>query len=298
MHHGSIIPGKRDEMWRDIFLDRGAKITGGLFGNSLTVLNPGVEVEKSVYVRNPIKISLKARNKEEMVIFGSNVVSPDSMIVEGGGARARFSSDVYVNKANLENSIIYGNIYCSSAIIKNSIVLGGVYCKNRLAVENSILYTFDAGQLEPGENLSLLSPFGFSRSPFDLDHPVRALTFFNLREGSNELSYPVTLDEDDVFELSVSSDDNQSGEKRYLISIIERVLNTTEIIESFRKNKEIIEFFAMGSHLDKEYMKQFREFQKEDIEARLWKVIDQHIETPQEENGKDIKEVIERLFEY
>lgn len=297
VHHGSISPGKRDEMWRDIYLDRGALIKGGVFGNNLTVLNPGVHIEQSVYIRGAIRIDLSSAKKGEMVIFESNVVSPDSIIVEGNGARARFSTDIYVDKVNLNNAIVYGNIYCSSAIVKNCIILGGVYCKNKLSVENSVLYTFDAEMLDIGENLSLLSPLGISRTPFEVNYPVRALAFYNLLQGHNEKSYAVVLDEDDVFELSeTEKKDDESGAKRYLLSIVERVLNTTEIIDSFKQNKKIIEFLALGSHLSKEYADQFRDIQKNDLEARLWQVIDQHVESSGEERLKDLREVLERLF--
>lgn len=297
IHHGSISPGKRDEMWRDIYLDRGAVVKGGVFGNNLTVLNPGIKVEQSVYVRNAIRIDLSSGEKSEMVVFNSNVVSPDSIIVEGSGARARFSTDIYVEKVNLNNTIVYGNIYCTSAILKNCIILGGVYCKNKLSVENSVLYTFDAEMLDIGENLSLLSPFGISRTPFELNYPVRALVFYNLLQGHTEKSLAVVLNEDDVFGLSVTKkSDGGSVAKRYLLSIVERVLNTTEIIDSFKQNKKIIEFLALGSHLSKEYADQFSDIQKNDLEARLWQVIDQHIESSGEERLKDLREVLERLY--
>lgn len=67
-------------------------------------------------------------------------------------------------------------------------------------------------------------------------------------------------------------------------------------IDSFKKNKKIIEFLALGSHLSKEYADQFRDIQKNDLEARLWQVIDQHIESSGEEHLKDLREVLERLY--
>jgi hypothetical protein len=237
IHYGSISPGNRSEMWRNVYLESGAIVKGGVFGNSLSIINPGVLIEESVFVRGEIKINLGNNETDKEVVFGSTVVSPDSIVIEGSKSITRFNSDVYINKLNISNSVIYGNVYSSSAIIKNCIILGGVFCKNKLYLENSIVFTFDTNELEIKNNVSLLSPFGISKSPFVIEYPVKALTFFNLKEGEKDESFIVNLNDDDIFELKQS--DSDVSEKRYLLSIVERVLNSTEIINSFKANKKI-----------------------------------------------------------
>lgn len=300
LHHGGIAPGSRAEMWRDVFLDDGAIVKGSIFGNNLTVLNCGVEVEQSVYVRGELKVNLKKGKNSSDVYFRSTVTSPDSLVVEGNEGRLHFDSDLYINKINLENAVVYGNLYCETGILKKCIVLGGVYCRKKLSIENSIVYTFDAGSIELKNNVSLLSPFGITDKPFKLTYPVKALTFFGLDEKYSKQSLVVALDDDDVFELMPSAMDKadaveKPGESKYILSIVERVLNTTEIMQAFEYNKKVITLLALGKHLDPGYKTQLKAFKKEEIENKLWEIVEKNIAPTNEAKRRKLIDVIELM---
>jgi len=81
LRHGSIIPGNRAEMWRELFLLPGADLRGSAFGKSLYVEGPDVNVEASIYVRESIKVaeSDKEGIQSGNVTFGSCVTTPDSI---------------------------------------------------------------------------------------------------------------------------------------------------------------------------------------------------------------------------
>ncbi len=284
-HKGSIMPGNRAEMWRNIYLEPGASIIGGIWGDELFVSGPGIQVTQSVYARGSINIS--GSNKATLdgdVEFGSVVVSPDSIMIENVNFKTRFLSDIYAGRINLTNAIVYGNIYATSAKFENCIILGGVYCKGKLQLKNTMVFTFKTKQLVLKEDVSLLSPFAISEESFEMKHPVRAFTFYNIvknKDKKTRESGIIQLDSDDIFHVKYSDkkdEENKIPERVYVISIAERILNSSKIIEQFRQNKLLIEFLSFGSHLTEEYQQQFISFQKEDIEKALWEIIESEIE--------------------
>lgn len=56
VHHGSVLPGERREMDRDVYLLSGADVRGGLWSNKLSVAAPDINVEGSVYAKGSITI--------------------------------------------------------------------------------------------------------------------------------------------------------------------------------------------------------------------------------------------------
>jgi len=171
LHHGSILPGNRAEMWRSVFLESGANINGGIWGDNLTILGPDIFIDNSVFVRGYIQIkkNKKIIEKGKEVTFNSVVSTNDSIVIEDCDFRTRFTSDIYAKKINLNKAIVYGNLYCKSAQIKNSIVLGGIYCEGELRINNSIVFTFDADSVKIGKDVFLLSPYGISTKPIELE---------------------------------------------------------------------------------------------------------------------------------
>ena len=190
LRHDGILPGGKEEMWRDLHLLSGAHLKGAAWGNTLTVEGAPIEVDSAVYVRGAIKI--KASSKEDadsgVVNFASTVTSPDSIAIEDNPFRVRFMSSVYTGVAGLNNCIVYGNLYARRCTLRNSIVLGGVYCQGPLQIENSLVSTFKAKRVTIGHGVTLLLPAAIAEESMHLDHPVRALPFFDLSGASQETS--------------------------------------------------------------------------------------------------------------
>jgi len=306
IHKGSIMPGNRAEMWRNIYLDSGAKILGGIWGGEIQISGGNVYIEDSIYIRGSINI--KNENKEssqkDEVEFGSVVVSPESLFMENNAPRTRFNSDIYIGQLSLNNAIIYGNIYASNASLENCIVLGGVYCRGKLEISNSIVFMFKTKTLRLNENVSLLAPYSISEEKFEIEHPVKALTFFNLlNDKNNNSGGAISLDDDDIFrvkynEAEVDDEDNKElnlPPNVYILSIVERILNSTKIIEQFRKNKELIEFLAFGNNMLEEFSDKFKDFTRKDLEKSLWDIIDKGI-SKEDLNGSSGFDELVNLF--
>jgi hypothetical protein len=306
VQYGNIMPGKKAEMWRNIFLLPGARIKGGIWGNDLVIEGPDVEIEKSVYLRGSITIKEASGNKSpnNCIDLKSNVISPDSLLIQQNTKfRSRFHADLYLGQVNLSNAIVYGNVYASSAILKNTVVLGGVYCKKSLDLENVVLFTFKCRELKIGQNVSLLAPFGFAESKFELNHPVKAITFFNFSENdkNDHPSGIIYLDNDDVFQIkhdrlfNKKVADTDKTDDVYVLSIAERILNSSEIIQAFQKNRKFIEYISLGSHLSKADSNKYLSENREELEKFLFRLTDNKNKQPELTGARKIQEMIEKF---
>jgi len=304
VHKGNIMPGNRSEMWRNIFLEPGARVIGGVWGGELQISGGNVYVDKSVYIRGSINIENESNAKSKKKIndeieFGSVVVSPESLFIHKNAPRTRFNSDIYVGQLNLKNTIVYGNIYSSNAVLENCIVLGGVYCRGKLEITNSILFIFKTKSLKLNDNVSLLAPYSISEEQFEMEYPVKALTFYSLlNKSTNGSSGIISLDEEDVFhvkynEIETEEEGYSLPPKVFLLSIVERILNSSNIIEQFRKNKELIEFLSYGNNIIDEYNENFRDLTRNDIEKNLWKLIEKGIKEDELHGSSRFDELVD-----
>jgi len=294
VHKGSIIPGNRAEMWRSIYLDKGANIIGGIWGGEMQISGGNVNISDSIYIRGAINIFNESKKKlkiDEIIEFNSVVSTPESLSIESNAPRTRFNSDLYVGQLVLKNAVVYGNIYASNARLENCIVLGGIYCKKKLELTNTIVFVFKTKSLKLNHNIYMLSPYSISEEEFDIEYPVKALTFFDLLDN-NSTGGTISLDENDIFKVKYSEheaeDDSEDNlpSKVYILSIVERILNSSSIIEQFRKNKDLIEFLAFGNNLLEEFNEKFKDFTKNDLEESLWKLVDEGISST-DINGSD-----------
>ena len=120
-HHGSVLPGTRMEMWRDVYLLSGANVVGGVWCGSLTVSGGGVRVAESVYSHGPVAIQGEAEGTASPdsstdrvsapVTFGSCITTPDSILVGDVPFKVRVFSDIFTKQLNLSNAFVYGNIF-------------------------------------------------------------------------------------------------------------------------------------------------------------------------------------------
>lgn len=301
LHRGSVIPGKRNEMWKDVYLEPGAKIQGSIWGNELQAIGPDIEVTGSVYCRGAIRIRYEKQKSKtgEIVNFGSSVVSPDSVMVDAQPCKTRFNTDIYSGIVNLKNSIVYGNVYATNAIIKDSVIFGGIYCKKKLEISNSVIFTFDAVDTRINDRVCMLAPFALSKSSLELNDVVRAISFFDLLEDEHsDIDGFVELNQEDIFKVKTSALDN-GGESDYthVMSFSERVLNSEDIIDAFRKNRNIIERFTLQSHLSEEDRKDFEQNFRNKAEKKLWGIIDHGIDGSKLEGHKSYAELLERISE-
>jgi hypothetical protein len=286
--YGSIIPGARAEMWRDVFLLPGARVHGAVWGNSLQVEGPGVSVDAGVYVRGGIQILPSSRVEAsatdgESVTFGSAITTPDALLVD---ARVRFRvriwSNLYCGRLNLRNAIVYGNVCARSAVIRNSVILGSVHCDDSLALEESVVATFQAETAKLGPRVSLLLPLATANREIALaDAPggsgagvtVRVLFFCPLPEGEAAEAPAeegvVTLDRSDVYQVR-----QPDGDEVSVLSLGQRVLDAFPLKERLRQNWTILRELALADHLEPAKREALRTRAISHLEGRLMEMVE------------------------
>lgn len=301
VHHGSVMPGSRAEMWRDVYLNSGADVRGGVFCGSLSVNGPGVNVSESVYCRGAARVAGgDVQDSAEPVTFGSCFTSPESLIVEDGAFKVRFKSDLYAGQLNVNNAFIYGNVFADRAIVRNSIVLGGIFCKNRLVLENSMASTFDAGRVQIGEGNYLFLPYAVAKREMDMRARVRVLTFYSLyRRLRGRMGEDVDLDSHDILELDVPPDnldeDGEDGTRRiYCLSMIDRLLDSQPLSAHLTMNRKFVERIVLQDKMAANAKSGVFQESAAELESLLWDILASGVVSAGERTGVSIDELFQR----
>jgi hypothetical protein len=302
LHRGSILPGRRAEMWRDVYLEAGADVQGGIWCGSLSVFGADARVAESVYCRGPVRIAVEASSGDETssISFESCLTTSDSLVIENCPGQVRFGADIYTDQLSISNAFVYGNIFANRAVIRDSIVLGGVFCRDHLTVERSLISTFDTGRAQLGSGNLLFFPGAVAREGINLSSPVGILTFYNLyrqQEGAN--GDAVLLDESDIIELTVTtgSDDEGGAESRslYCLSVTERVLDSEPVKEHLTFNREFLEKLALRGHLAPGQSDVSSENSTDGLEATLWNILAGRPASSHQRLGSSIDQLFNRL---
>ncbi len=280
--HGSILPGNRAEMGRDIFLLGGADLRGGIFGKQVTVEGAPVRVTDAVYAQGAFRVKAGDSVPVEgaLVEFGSAISSADSVLIDDSPFRVRFSSSIYSPTVNLNNAIVYGNVFARNhCTLKNTIVLGCVYCRGTLKMENSIVSTFRVGKANLGAGNSLLAPLALSEQPIRISSPIQCLVFYNLageEADGDEAGGSVQMLQTDVYSKDLGTVlEVAEGEPSvwHVLSIDQRVLDVATVSKHFESNRDYILRLSLGSRLDPTSSKAFRDSLPARVENRLFDLL-------------------------
>ena len=275
-HVGGALPGTRGEMWRDVYIQDGSEVNGGVFGNNL-ITQGTVRVKGSVYVRGAINIGESADDAQPSdVIFDSVVSTADSILVaDGFKGRVKFLADVYASNININQTFIRGNVYARKAIIRDSVILGGVFCTESLHLQNVVLATFRTGSVELRPEVILFFPFAIAEKPIIVRFSVRALSFVNLSllakgESTSSLDI-VELDQEDVVELEERV--NDQAIKLNALTLGPRILDLEELKQHFLNNKKYLELLSLEDHLDANLKREDIAFDLEQLEPILFNLL-------------------------
>lgn len=303
VHHGSVLPGQRKEMERNVFLLPGADVRGGLWSNDLSVAGPDIRVADSVYSQGAITVDVDedvgSTDPEAEVTFEGSVTTPDALLIDTDQFRSRFLSDLYTERINLSNAFVFGNIYARNAVVRDSVVLGGIFCKGPLEIENSFVHTFQAHRAEVGENTSIFAPFALADDDIQLEAPVRALTFADIFSGDGASSTSgdvVHLNDDDLFSIQraagQASGDGEPGTQTVL-SMTERILDSERVQGRLEENKKFLRRLSLHRHVEEEKKK---DGLLQELEERLWALIEEPVtEDPSARKTRPLEQLIEKI---
>lgn len=232
IYANSIIPSRKNEMWRKIELHGDVEIKGGIFGKSLNVNAGNIFIKEAVYCKENMQIKTQQKGK---LWFNSVVNAEHSILVEHGG-RTRFSTDLRSKKIKLNNSVVYGNVYCDELIAMNSVILGQVFANKKLSVANSILGSFHAGSFLLKRNMGLLLPYSVSHTPPRFEGKVYNILSAEKSEKAYELGVQ------DIFEYHGLQGD--SSQDVYVITPSMRIFDLSAFYASIEKTLKQIVYFS------------------------------------------------------
>jgi len=314
VHHGSVLPGERLEMSRDVYLRPGADVRGGVWSNRLEVAGPDVQVGESVYSQSEVTVSEAEdldTDEADDVTFGACLTTPDTVRVDTSAFKTRFLSDLYAEKINLSGSFVFGNVYAKRAVIRNSVIIGSVFCEGKVDLSNCFVHTFQAHRADVGEAVSIFAPFAIASEEINLDAPVSSLTFADafgqdsesqseapdgLGESRDGAENIVQLYQDDVFEIQsspISASGDGSPATQNVLSMTERILDSRIVRERLQENKEILRRLSLRHHIDPS--ERGGDVVSE-LEEALWeKVRTQSLEEAEERPSSPLESLFERF---
>jgi hypothetical protein len=172
----SILPSKKSELIRDIFLKTGFKIHGGIYANNLSAEGIGL-VDGPIMAKGEIRLKIRPYGyQNDRMLFRKGINSGRAVMVETSEEMTSsptidcsysplvIRGDVNSGIVHLENAIVLGNIYCDKAYIKNSIILGNAFVTSRLDIDSVIMISFNAGTVGVHGRNSLWVPFGMVKN--------------------------------------------------------------------------------------------------------------------------------------
>lgn len=278
-HRGSILPGERREMGRDVFLLPTADVRGAVWSHELSVTGPDVQVAASVYAQGSITIeeedeAVELPSNNSPVTFGGSLTSAESLLMDTQEVKTRVLSDVYTKRANINRAFIFGNVYADGAVIRDSVVLGGIFCRGALDLSNSFVHTFQAHRATIGEEVSIFAPFAIAEDSMTLDAPVRSMTFADIfgdgLEGAKSHGNVVYLDEDDLFDVNAATrptEGDGAPSCQTVLSMTERILDSSLVQDRLQSNKELLRRLSLSRHIEGE------EQIVRDLEEALWTTV-------------------------
>lgn len=301
LHRGSVLPGNRSELRRDVYLESGADVRGGIWSNSLFVHGNPVNVTDSVYCLASATVEATGDDDgKPRITFGSCVASNESLLIEEKSPKVKFESDIYTGQLNLTNAFVYGNVFARRAVIRDSVILGGVFCEQSLTLERSFVSTFNADRVEIGEGTGMFMTYATANDQIVLRAPMRVLTFYSLyQDVEGEIGDAVVLDEADIFSVNIddAEDGSSASQMRRIqcISILERVLDSEPLDDHIVFNKNFIEYLSLFRNFTPDAKSRFGAVSLENLEAALWDLLEEDVDESRQRAGRSIRDLHERF---
>jgi len=164
---GNVIPGRIDEMGREVYVREGAEVSGCVYGFNVRLEGPCV-VQKAVYASREIVLS--PQNGD--IWIHSSLGSKELVQVEPSPHRVLIEGDVNGANIHLQNSVVRGNVLGDEVRLEGCVVLGIIQAGRVAELQATTSLTVDAPQLHFGPGCGLLLPYARATQQVDITEPV------------------------------------------------------------------------------------------------------------------------------
>lgn len=232
-YDGRIFPAEQAELDRPVRINRGATVEGSVYGSDVE-LSEGATVEGSIMAADSVELDGGRVTGE--------VGTPGRLRATSG----RVDGTVTGKRVRLTDCVIRGNVVGDDVILENCVVLGIATAERRLALENSLCYTFRSRGGTTIDDGTIVLPQAIVDGKITFETPlsVAGLGELDLSTGdrADEGSLP-SMDDDDVYER---------GGTTY-VTMAPRVLNlekvTSRLDELERRIMDVVDDTADESEL-------------------------------------------------
>jgi len=168
---GNILPGRVEELNRELIVRPGAHITGGVFGRLVQVEGP-VEIERAVYASEELEVIAKGDTR-----FHSSIGSRNVVYVRGADGRVLIAGDVCGKNIRLENCAIRGSVHGTEVRLERCLVLGAVHGTDFVELRDTVALMVYGQRLVFNERCALVLPYAQATVSCEILSPVSLLGF-------------------------------------------------------------------------------------------------------------------------
>ena len=252
-----ILPQNSGELQRNVVIQSGTVIEGGVYGNEVSVEDGNVTFEGAVFANSDLHISSDIK---ERVYFMKAVASAGTVSAFITSSRALFGADINADIVRLKNCFVGGSIFAQEVYIENCVVLGGVFATRQMTVVNGIMGTFYSRTAELSGVNYLLYPAGFSTEPasclpgtelYNISLAHLGALFKGEPEDENTGKIKMSIENDCIKSVLVDDQDVNTVVNSYSVS--GRVLAADMIDMDKLENHFLIGAGALNSQILKVY---------------------------------------------
>jgi hypothetical protein len=264
----TILPKTSGELERDVNVQGNVKVEGAVYARNLIVDSGPADFAGAVYAHNELHVK---NDSSDTVYFQKAVASSGSIVSLLIKGQCIFGSDVNAGSVKLKNCFVAGSIFANDIQLENSVVLGGCFAAKKLVIQNTVVGTFNAPEVNSGGINYLLYPTAFSVEPMAV---LPGAEFYNITLADlgslykNEQEKPNTgkirldIEADSQRTILVDAEDTKTLLHSY--SVAGRVLVSDLIDLQNLENHFLIISASLGSQILKTYSLQKGDGSKSD----------------------------------
>lgn len=252
-----ILPQSSKELSRHIKIQGNVEIEGGVFGNTIEILEGDVVFHNAVYANTELHIS---NTITKPVVFKKAVASADSVAALVTSEKVIFGADINAAIVRCKNCFVAGSIFAKEVYLENCVVLGGVFASKSMVVQNVIIGTCHTPSAELGGVNYLLYPACFSVEPistlpgtelYNLSLANLGALFKGEKEQENTGKIKMDYQSDKQRTVLVGEDDTTTIVNSYSVS--SRVLAADIVDLEKLENHFLIGTASLGTQVLKTY---------------------------------------------
>jgi hypothetical protein len=253
----SILPKKTADLDQSITVDGEVIVEGAVYTNNLEINNGPAEFKGAVFANHELHIK---NDCTHLVYFNKAVASTNSVVSLLVNGNCIYGADINAPSIKLKNCFVCGSIYGTEVQLENTVVLGGVFASKTLSLQNCIVGTFNAPEVNAGGVDYLLYPTAFSVEPMAVlpgtefwDLALADLGSLYKEEAEKPNTGKIRIDVQNDTQRTVLTD--ESGAKTLVnsYSVASRVLVSDMVDFDKLENHFLIISASLGSQVLKQY---------------------------------------------